>query len=74
MVKILLVEDEKAVRMLTRVKLRDKYEIIEASDGQEALDKLDKEGVDLMIVDIMMPRMNGFEFIEEVRSMNITTR
>ena len=73
MVKILLVEDEKAVRMLTRVKLRDKYEIIEASDGQEALDKLDKEGVDLMIVDIMMPRMNGFEFIEEVRSMNITT-
>ncbi len=73
MIKILLVEDEKAVRLLTKVKLRDKYEIIEATDGEDALDKLDETKVDLMIVDIMMPRMDGYEFVEAVRDMGDNT-
>ncbi len=67
MIRILLVEDEKAVRLLTRVKLKDKYEIIEATDGEDALDKLCGSKVDLMIVDIMMPKMDGYEFVKEIR-------
>ncbi len=73
MIKILLVEDEKAVRMLTKVKLRDKYEIIEATDGEDALEKLEQTHIDLMIVDIMMPRMDGFEFVQELRDMGDAT-
>ncbi len=73
MVKILLVEDEKPVRLLTKVKLRDRYEIIEAADGLEALEKLDEVKVDLMIVDIMMPRMDGFEFVKAVRDVDDKT-
>ena len=73
MIRILLVEDEKAVRELTKVKLKDKYEIIEATDGEDALDKLMDVSVELMIVDIMMPRMNGFDFVRELRENGDTT-
>lgn len=73
MVKILLVEDEKAVRTLTKVKLRNKYEIIEATDGIDALSKLEQTQVDIMIVDVMMPRMDGYEFIKEAREAGDNT-
>lgn len=73
MVKILLVEDEKAVRALTKVKLHDKYEILEAEDGLAAFDVLEHTHVDLMIVDIMMPNMDGYEFVEELRGMGDDT-
>ena len=73
MVKILLVEDEKSVRTLTKVKLKDKYEIIEACDGEEAFDVLEHEKADLMIVDIMMPNMDGYEFVQELRAMGDDT-
>ena len=73
MIKILLVEDEKAVRLLTKVKLRDKYEIIEAVDGEDALDKLEETKVDLMIVDVCMPRMDGYELVRELRSIGDAT-
>ncbi len=68
MVKILLIEDEKAVRLLTKAKLKDKYEILEAANGEEALDVIDSVKVDLIIADIMMPEMNGYEFVEELRA------
>ena len=73
MVKILLVEDEKSVRTLTKVKLKAKYEIIEACDGEDAFDVLEHEKVDLMIVDIMMPNMDGYEFVQELRAMGDDT-
>ncbi len=73
MVKILLVEDEKAVRALTKVKLSGKYEILEAEDGLAAFDVLEHTHVDLMIVDIMMPNMDGYEFVEELRGMGDDT-
>ena len=68
MVRILLIEDEKPVRELTKVKLRDKYEILEAEDGLKAFDVLEREKVDLIIVDVMMPNMDGYEFVSELRS------
>ena len=73
MVRILLVEDEKSVRALTKVKLKNQYEIIEAADGMEAFDILDHESVDIMIVDIMMPNMDGYEFVQELRAMGDDT-
>lgn len=68
MVTILIVEDDAAVRLLTRAKLRSQYHIVEAGDGKEALEILDHQHVDLMIVDIMMPNMNGYEFVDALRS------
>jgi DNA-binding response OmpR family regulator len=73
MVKLLLIEDEKPVRELTKVKLKDKYEILEAEDGLKAFDVLEHNHVDLIIVDVMMPNMDGYEFVEELRSMGEET-
>ena len=67
MVRVLLVEDDAAMRLLTKTKLKSEYEILEAADGLKALDILDHNHVDLMIVDIMMPNMNGYEFVESLR-------
>ena len=68
MIRILIVEDDASIRLLTKARLKDQYEIFEATDGEEALDVLDSQKVDLMIVDIMMPRMDGYEFVDEIRS------
>lgn len=73
MVKILIIEDERPVRELIKLKLKDNYEIIEASDGLKAFDVLDHDHADLMIVDVMMPNMDGFEFVQELRTMGDNT-
>lgn len=67
MVTILLVEDDAAVRLLMRAKRKDTYHMLEAGDGLEAQKVLDTRAVDLMIVDIMMPNMNGYEFVRTLR-------
>ncbi|MGI6546468.1 MAG: hybrid sensor histidine kinase/response regulator [Fastidiosipilaceae bacterium] len=71
MVTILLVEDDKMVRLLTKAKLSAPYHILEAEDGKDALAVLDREQVDLLIVDIQMPRMNGYELIRELREVGV---
>ncbi len=68
MLNILIVEDEKPVRMLTRAKLKNEYNILEASNGAEALDVMDQQHIDLIIADIMMPEMDGYELVEEIRA------
>lgn len=67
MVTILLVEDEPTVCLLTKAKLHSRYRILEAENGEEALEALDHEHVDLLIVDIQMPKMNGYELVKELR-------
>lgn len=67
MIRILLVEDDVAVRLLLKARLKDTYEITEAADGEEALAVLEHYPADLLIVDIMMPRMNGYEFVQSLR-------
>ena len=73
MVKILLIEDERPVRELTKVKLKGLYEILEAEDGLKAFDVLEREKVDLIIVDVMMPNMDGYEFMSELRNLGDET-
>lgn len=71
MFNILLVDDNKNTRrLMEKVLLQNNYEPILAVDGMEALDILDKKHVDLIILDIMMPRMDGFEFTKALREAN----
>ncbi len=68
MSKILIVDDDPHIRELVRVFLRNEgFELVEASDGVEALAKLDSVKVDLAIIDIMMPNMDGWELCQELR-------
>lgn len=67
MLNILIVEDEAAIRLLTKTKLRNEYNIIEAANGVQALEVLEHKHIDLIIADIMMPEMNGYEFVQSLR-------
>ena len=68
MVNILVVDDDKHTRILLRAVLEaENYTVFCASDGVEALDILDREHIDLAIVDIMMPNMDGYEFTKTLR-------
>ena len=59
---VLIVEDEEGIRELIRLFLIKKgYRIIVAEDGYEAMDQLTKEDVDLILLDIEMPGMNGLK-------------
>ena len=69
MSKILVVDDDPHIRELVQVFLRnDGFEVVEASDGVDALSKLDSVKVDLAIIDIMMPNMDGWELCRELRA------
>lgn len=69
MIKILIVEDNYNLRKMIDIYLKqNNFETYLASNGLEALDILDKNVIDLIVCDIMMPKMNGFELIEEIRS------
>lgn len=68
MSKILVVDDDMYIRELVTTLLRnDGHATTEAIDGEDALNKLAKEKVDLCIVDVMMPKMNGFELCSWIR-------
>lgn len=69
MFRILVVEDDRGARRLTEDILLDAgYEPITASNGLEALDVMERKHIDLMILDVMMPGMDGFELLRQLRS------
>jgi two-component system OmpR family response regulator len=69
MSRILIVDDDPHIRELVRVFLRnDGFEVIETSDGVEALSKLDSVKVDLAVIDVMMPNMDGWELCQELKA------
>ncbi|HPB65393.1 MAG TPA: response regulator transcription factor, partial [Spirochaetales bacterium] len=68
MFSILVVEDDdNARRLMETVLRRGGYEAIIAADGAEALERMRERHVDLAVVDLMMPRMDGYEFTEALR-------
>jgi two-component system chemotaxis response regulator CheY len=71
-IKVLLVDDEKGIRfLLSEVLLHRGFEVSLASDGQESLEKLEKDHFDLVITDINMPRLDG---VSMLKSMHQTGR
>lgn len=72
MFHILVVEDDKELyEVYSTVLLKNGYKTTGAKDGREALDVLDKEYIDLIISDLIMPKMDGFEFIKSIRDAQI---
>src|SRR5713101_7700778 len=65
---ILIVDDDPVVRSLMRATLEnDNFEVIEAVDGVEGCQVYEEDHPDLLLVDVMMPRMDGFELCRELR-------
>ena len=72
--KILAVDDEKHIVRLVQVNLeRAGYQVVTANDGKEALQKVAEENPDLVVLDVMMPYMDGFEVLQNLRR-NPSTR
>jgi len=67
--KIMIVEDDSFVVDIYRTKLlQENFQVVGAVNGIEALDKLDKEKPDLVLLDIVMPYMDGIEVLKKIRS------
>ncbi len=72
MTKILVVDDDVHIRELITLFLRNEgFEIVVAKDGAEALEIVGKSPIDLVILDIMMPRLDGWELCKEIRRMDL---
>src|ERR1700757_3026322 len=73
MTKILLVEDDKSLREIYGVRLlAEGYDIVSAGDGEEALAMAIKEKPTLIISDVMMPKISGFDMLDILRSTTET--
>ena len=71
MSRILIVEDEDSIRKFIKISLkREKFEVSEAGSAEEGLQKILQENPDLVILDIMLPGMNGFELCEKLKKQN----
>ncbi|HUV52924.1 MAG TPA: response regulator transcription factor [Dehalococcoidia bacterium] len=67
--RILVVDDEKRILNFLRTKLKASgYEVLTAADGFEALDQVQAQEPDLILLDVLMPRMDGFETLKRLRS------
>jgi len=67
--RILLVDDEQPIQTLLSFPLqRDGYEVVQASDGREALTRFSEQAFDLVVLDVMMPRMDGLEVCRRLRA------
>ena len=74
MLKILIVEDDRELRQLfSHVLLKNGYTVNGVSNGQEGLDAMDSSYYDLIISDVMMPVMDGFEMVRQIRESGNTT-
>jgi DNA-binding response OmpR family regulator len=67
--RILLVDDEQSVQKLLTYPLRKEgYEVVGALDGREALDRLGDSSFDLVVLDVMLPRLDGFDVCRQIRA------
>jgi CheY-like chemotaxis protein len=67
--RILVVDDSPTIRKIVEtILIKRDYQPVSAADGIEALDKLDEAPVDLVLLDFVMPRMNGYQFCRELRA------
>ena len=67
--RILTIDDSKTIRDMLRMTLVDAgFEVLQAVDGQDGVEVMDREQVDLVITDINMPKMNGYEVVRHLRN------
>ncbi len=72
---VLVVDDEPDVLLLCRVNLEfEGYRVVEASDGEEALARLGEELPDVVLLDVMMPKLDGWAVLERIKSDPRTTK
>lgn len=70
--KILLVEDDEALRFIVKDNLEENnYEVLAAEDGEIALRLFNQSAFDLIILDVMLPKIDGFQVAEKIRSSNV---
>jgi len=68
--KIMTVDDSASVRQMVSFTLKEAgYDVVEASDGEDALSKLGGVCIHMMIADLNMPRLNGIELVRKVRTL-----
>jgi len=73
MIKVMVVDDEIAMREILKIMLKD-YKVIEASNGREAVELYRKEMPDVVLMDIMMPIMNGIDATHEIKKIDPKAR
>ncbi len=67
--RVLVADDEKSVRSLLRLYLsKEGYSVLEAADGLQALSRVRAGGIDLALIDVMLPDVDGFEVVRRIRS------
>lgn len=72
MIKVLIVEDEKPISNLIRISLKNAgYFCEQAMDGSEAIEKIDEGKYDLILLDIMLPEIDGFELMQYIKPLEI---
>jgi two-component system response regulator AtoC len=69
--QVLVIDDEPGVRESLRMLLKHSYEVLTAVSGNEGLQLLSKQGVDVVLLDILMPGMDGLEVLEEIKQRNL---
>lgn len=73
MVNVLVVDDDKNTRLLFKALLEsEKYNVFTAENGASALDVMGRENIDLVVLDVMMPQMDGYEFTKTLRENDNT--
>jgi len=73
--RILVVEDEKAIQSLERDKLeRAGYEVDTADDGRQAWEKIQNNEYELILIDIFLPKMDGFQLLNKIKSQRIPVK
>ncbi len=71
--KVLVVEDEESLRLLYEEELKGEgYEILTAGNGKEAIQQLEAGRPDLIILDILLPKMNGLQVLSEIRRQGLS--
>lgn len=72
MATILIVEDEQNIQLLMKAQLKPYYDTLTADNGKAAIRVIEDTHVDLIISDVMMPKMDGFEMVDELRKAGYT--
>lgn len=71
MFQILVADDDKNTRLLLKAVLEaENYSVVTAENGEEALEAMDRHHIDLVVLDVMMPKMDGYEFTKTLRQSN----